>query len=288
MFSHALDDHSYPKDRFLEDVIMNVIMTESWSIMAASNWDFSIIHMSHFKTILLYVVETRTCKDIIVRYAAHLRLGLLKVLCKNISKSVSAIENKTNTNSRDSFQDHYLKIVGKMLWRNQRVASKSFQDYPTSSFKTMARCTCTETPFKTPADTHSRNEHNRHKLTHFKTLGVDSTWVIREMHIETPFKSPANMQKRNEKNRHKMTHFKTPVFDGICITRGKDDANRVKYMVKYRGKKTSFKTLGKSRRKKVSFREKEHMVSKANSFNTPVKDTNKKSISFKTFDDCEG
>ena len=82
-----------------------------------------------------------------------------------------------------------------------------------------------------------------------------------------------------------LTPFKTPVIDGIHITRGKDDANIVKDMVKIRGTKTSFKTLGKSGRKKFSFQGKEHEVSKANSFKTPDKGTNKKSISFKTFDD---
>ena len=148
----------------------NVTMMESWSIMTASNWDFSITQMSHFKTITFYVVETRTHKDIIVRHAASSRLGLIQVLCKNVSKSVSTIENKTNTSSRDSFQDHCLKIDGKMSQRNQGVALKSFQDHPPSSFKTMAMCTCTETFFKTPANTQGRNEQNRHKLTPFKTL----------------------------------------------------------------------------------------------------------------------
>ena len=118
-----------------------------------------------------YVVETRMPKDIIVGYAASIRLGLLEVLCKNISKSVSAIENKTNTNSRDSFQDHYSKIDSKTLWRNQRVASKSFQDHPPSSFKTMANCTCNNTPFKTPANTQGRRKQS--KLTPFNTLDVD-------------------------------------------------------------------------------------------------------------------
>ena len=93
------------------------------------------------------------------------------------------------------------------------------------------------------------------------------------------------MQERNEQNRHKLTHFKTPAINGICITRGKDDANRVKDTVENRGQKTSFKTPGKSGRKKVSFQDKDHKVGKANSFKTLVKDTNNESISLKTFDD---
>ena len=92
-----------------------------------------------FQDHYFYVVETKTHKEIIVRHAASSRLGLIQVLCKNVSKSI-AIENKTNTNSRDSFQDPCLEIDGKTQLRNQRVASKSFQDHPSSSFKTMAMC----------------------------------------------------------------------------------------------------------------------------------------------------
>ena len=192
--------------------------------MAVSNWDSSTTRISHFKTIIFYVVETKTPKEIVIGHAASTRLGLICVLCKNVSKSVSAIENKTNTSSRDSFQDHCLKIDGKTPLRNQRVASKSFQDHPSSSFKTMARCTCTKTPFKTPAkDTRGRREQDRHKSTSFKTISVDGIRVIRE----------------------------------------KDNANRVSDTVKNRGRETSFKTMGKSGRKKVSFQDTEHEVSKA-------------------------
>ena len=80
-----------------------------------------------------------------------------------------------------------------------------------------------------------------------------------------------------------MTHFKTLGVDGIRATREKDDANRVKDTVKDRGGKTSFKTMGKSERKKVSFQDMEHEVSKAPSIKT-TEETNIKSISFKTFD----
>ena len=104
------------------------------------------------------------------------------------------------------------------------------------------------------------------------------------MCTETPFKTPANTQEWNEQNRHTLTHFETPLINGIGVTREKDDANRVKNTGENRGKKTSFKTPGKSEQTKVSLQDKEHKVSKANSFKTPVKDTNNESISFKIFD----
>ena len=128
--------------------------------------------------------------------------------------------------------------------RNQRVASMFFQDHPSNSFKTMARCTCTKTPFKTPAkDTPGRREQGRHKSTSFKTISVNSIRVIRE----------------------------------------KDNANRVSDMVKNRGRETSLKTMAKSGRKKVSFQDMEHEVSKATSFKT-IDKSGTNQFPFKTID----
>ena len=54
------------------------------------------------------------------------------MLCKNIFKSVLAIE-KTENSSRNSFQDHRLRINGKTPWKHQRSKSESsvhsFQDH---------------------------------------------------------------------------------------------------------------------------------------------------------------
>ena len=213
MFPHALNKHSYPKDGFLRGSRTNLECYDNRKLINHSNIKLRLQHYSDksFQDHYFYVVETKTCKEIIVRHTSNSRLGLIQVLCKNVSKSVSARENKTNTSSKYSFQDPCLKIDSKTQLRNQRVASKSFQDAPSNSFKIMAMCTCTETPFKTPAkDTQGQRE--QYKSTPFKTFSVDSIRVIRE----------------------------------------KDNANRVKNMVKNRGRETSFRTMGKSGRKKVS------------------------------------
>ena len=84
-----------------------------------------------------YVVETRTLKPIIVGHPASIRLGLIRVLCKNVSKSVLAIEKTTKDSTRNSFQDHPLRIDGKTPWRRQRSKSEtsadSFQDHSKKS-----------------------------------------------------------------------------------------------------------------------------------------------------------
>ena len=132
-------------------------------------------------------------KDIIIGMPASSKLGLVCVLCKNYSKSVSAIENKPKSSSsgsfqdpKSSFQDHSLNIDGKSPGKKCRHQSESFQDPSQSSFKTTAKYTCTETPFKTQSKASfktipSKNEDmtgsfktpdkSSQKLISFKTIG---------------------------------------------------------------------------------------------------------------------
>ena len=305
MFPHALDVHSYPKDGFLRKSRTNLKCYNDRKLINHCSITLKLQHYSDesFQDHSFYVVETRMPKDIIVGYAASIRLGLLEVLCKNISKSVSAIEKQ----DKYQLQRFLSRPLLENRWQNiteepescikvlPRPSTQFFQDHgyvhmQWHSFQDPSQHTGQEKAievdpfqdpwcrqhkshqrniywysFQDPADTQGRNEHNRCKLTHFKTLGIDGIWVIRKMCTETSFKTPANTQERNEQHRHMLTHFKTPVINGICATRGKDDANRVKDTVKNRGRKTPFKTLGKSGRK-VSFQDKEHKVGKANSF----------------------
>ena len=72
-----------------------------------------------------YVVETKTPKQIIIGLPASIRLGLIRVLCKNTSKSVLAIEKMTENSTKNSFQGHCLRIDGRTPWRHQRSKSES-------------------------------------------------------------------------------------------------------------------------------------------------------------------
>ena len=90
MFPHALDDHGYPKDGFLRKSRTHLECYSDEKLINHGSIKLKLQHYSDesFQDHSFYVVETKICKDIIVRYKASLRLGLLKVLCKNISKSV--------------------------------------------------------------------------------------------------------------------------------------------------------------------------------------------------------
>ena len=103
------------------------------------------------------------------------RLGLICVLCKNVSKSISAIENSENTSSSNSFQDHWLNIDRKQWQRRQRSKSESF--------KTTAENAQSEIPFKTPHQNIGKSLLSRLStksgkfephLTSFKTIDSQS------------------------------------------------------------------------------------------------------------------
>ena len=103
-------------------------------------------------------------------------------------------------------------------------------------------------------------------LSPFKTIHLVLSRPWLHAHALTPFKTQAkDTQGRREQDRHKSTPFKTLGVDGIRVIREKDNANRVKDTVKSRGRETSFRTMGKSGRKKLSFQDTEHEVSKATS-----------------------
>ena len=80
-----------------------------------------------------YIVETKTKKPIIVGHPASIRLGLICILCKNISKSVLAIEKMTENSTRNSFQDHPIWIAWQNTEGNDKGANLSHQQTP---FKT--------------------------------------------------------------------------------------------------------------------------------------------------------
>ena len=106
MFPHALDEKDYPQDGFLRRSRTKLKCYDDRKLINHGIIKHRLQHYSDksFQDHSFYVVETKTCKEIIVRHAASSRLGLIQVLCKNVSKSVSAIENKTNTTPEIPFK----------------------------------------------------------------------------------------------------------------------------------------------------------------------------------------
>ena len=135
MFPHAPDANGYPKPGFLRGSKMTLECYDDGKLINHSSIKLRLQHYleKSFQDHSFYVVETKTPKPIIIGHPASIRLGLIRVLCKNISKSVLAIKKTSENSTKNSFQDHRLRIDGKTPWRHQRSKSESlvhsFQDH---------------------------------------------------------------------------------------------------------------------------------------------------------------
>ena len=135
MFPHALDANAYLKPGFLRGSKTTLECYDDGKLVNHGSIKLRLQHYSEgsFQDHSFYIVETKTMKPIIVSHPASIRLGLIRVLCKNISKSVLAIEKMTENSMRNSFQDHPIWIDGKTPGKWQRSKSESsahsFQDH---------------------------------------------------------------------------------------------------------------------------------------------------------------
>ena len=135
MFPHALDANGYQKAGFLRGSKTTLECYDDGKLANHGSIKLKLQHYSEksFQDHSFYVVETKTLKPIIIGHPASIRLGLIQVLCKNISKSVLAIKKMTENSMRNSFQDHQLRIDSKTPWAWQRSKSESsahsFQDH---------------------------------------------------------------------------------------------------------------------------------------------------------------
>ena len=122
------------------------------------------------------------------------------MLCKNISKSVLAIEKKPENSTKNSFQDHQLRIDSKTSLRCQRSKSESlvhsYQDHlgnlhgDKKSGKSVlsrpsTKCAKNEPKFSSSKATEPQNMH---KKGSFKTIEDGSK-------KDTPFKTIVNRVK---------------------------------------------------------------------------------------------
>ena len=137
MFPHALDTNGYPKPGFLRGSKTTLECYDDRKLVNHGSIKLRLQHYSEgsFQDHSFYIVETKTLKPIIVGHPASIRLGLIRVLCKNISKSVLAIEKMTENSMRDSFQDHPIRVDAKPHGKDRGV-NLSHQHTP---FKTIQK-----------------------------------------------------------------------------------------------------------------------------------------------------
>ena len=92
MFPHVLDKNGYPVEGFLRGSRTNLQCYDDGKLVNHGSIKLRLQHYSKksFQDHAFYVVETKTCKEIIIGHPASIRLGLIQVLCKNIAKSIAS------------------------------------------------------------------------------------------------------------------------------------------------------------------------------------------------------
>ena len=98
LFPNALVGDGYPREGFLRG---SRTMLECYNDGKLVNHGSITLKLQHytnnsFQDHQFFVVETPTCKEIVVGHPASVGLGLIKVICKNIAKSVTATEATPN------------------------------------------------------------------------------------------------------------------------------------------------------------------------------------------------
>ena len=121
MFPHALDTNGYPKPGFLRGSKTTLECYDDGKLINHGSIKLRLQHYSEksFQDHSFYIVETKTLKPIIIGHPASIRLGLIRVLCKNISKSVLAIEKSEN-----STKNSLSRPSTKNRWQNSMEMSE--------------------------------------------------------------------------------------------------------------------------------------------------------------------
>ena len=98
MFPHTLDGDGYPLDGFLKDSRTRLECYNDGKLVNHGSITLKLKHYSNdsFQDHQFFIVETPAHREIIIGHLASVRLGLIKVMCENIAKPITAKEAKPN------------------------------------------------------------------------------------------------------------------------------------------------------------------------------------------------
>ena len=90
MFQHALDGDGYPLEGFLKCSMKRLECYNDGKLVNHGSITLKLKHYRNdsFQDHQFFVVETPTHREIIIGLLASVRLGLVKVMCKNIAKPI--------------------------------------------------------------------------------------------------------------------------------------------------------------------------------------------------------
>ena len=189
MFPHTLDENGYPKEGFLQGSRTSLQCYDDGRLVNHGSIMLKLQHYTKhsFQDHQFYIVETPTWKEIIVGHLCSVRLGLIKVLCKNIAKIVSSIETVSNninltdidgkSQKRGNSHSNRDRMCTHQTSKGQWRKSKSDRDKASSPHRSQTGTNghISETPIQDilPRPHMSRSEMTRYvsKSNHsFKTL----------------------------------------------------------------------------------------------------------------------
>ena len=98
MFPHALDGDGYLLEGFLSNSRTRLECYNDGKLVNHGSITLKLKHYStdSFQDHQFFIVETPARREIIIGHPASVRLGLIKVMCRNIAKPVTAKEAKPN------------------------------------------------------------------------------------------------------------------------------------------------------------------------------------------------
>ena len=113
-FPHVLDVNGYPKPGFLRGSKSTLECYNDGKLINHGCIKLRLQHYSDksFQDHYFCVVETKTPKEVIVGHPVSIRLGLIQVLCKNISKCFS------NRKDRKQLQEFLSRPSTEYRWQN--------------------------------------------------------------------------------------------------------------------------------------------------------------------------
>ena len=112
MFPNKLNEDGYLKDDALRGSRTTLQCYDDSKLVNHGTITLRLKHYmkDSFQDHQFFIVETPTRKEIIIGHPASVRLGLIRVLCKNHARTMS-ITLRLKHYMKDSFQDHQFFIV---------------------------------------------------------------------------------------------------------------------------------------------------------------------------------
>ena len=96
MFSHTLDGDGYPLEGFLRGSRTRLECYNNGKLVNHGSITLKLKHYRNdsFQDHQFFIVETPARREIIIGHPASVRLGLIRVMCKNIAKPITTREAK--------------------------------------------------------------------------------------------------------------------------------------------------------------------------------------------------